>query len=275
MAFQTTYSQDASAYLAGMRASGANSQIDAFVCEGTPVVGLLVQRGTDPERQVKPLAELALDVDSIVDASPGIASASTAQTITAASADGVIGGGRIVPAQQLTATLSSHTDWDATESVFTYEDVNGKVVTESVLIPNGGAATIKTKGAASRFISWYIPAQTSTGGTATIGTDPVNPELSLADFPGIAMLETGRHPYDSSNQFTDKDPINVGRIGDFAVVVEDTVVAGDHVYVRTTASGADVRGQFGGERSTSFGLLIGARYVKGASTDGIAVVRLG
>lgn len=276
MAYQTSYSLDPAIAYAGMPADSTGGVTDSFVAENDVVVGLLCQRGTDKARQVAAMTSVALDVDSIVDATPGIASANTEQTITSASADGVIGAGLIIPAQQLTATLSSHADWDATTSIFTYENAAGEIVRENVLIPNGGAATITTLGAARRFISWYIPAQTGAGGTATIGTAPTAPVLSLRDFPGIAMYDASRAPYNSSNEYEDNEPVPVrGRGTRTYVTVEDAVSAGDPVYVRTTTSGADVAGQFGGEKATNFGVLLGARYVTGASTDGLAIVELG
>jgi hypothetical protein len=275
MAYQTTFSNDPAIAIAGMPADSTPRVTESFVAEGAPVVGLLCQRGTDRERQVIPMTSAVADVDSIVDATPGIASAATEQTITSASADGVIGAGLIIPAQQLTATLNNHADWDATSSIFTYEDVDGKIVRETVLIPNGGNQTITTLGAARRFISWYIPAQTGTNGTATIGTAPTAPVLSLRDFPGVAMFDASRMPYTTGNAYTDKDECPVIAKGRAYVTVEDAVTAGDPVYVRTTTSGADVAGQFGGEKASNFGALAGARYVTSASTDGLAIVELG
>ncbi len=271
MGFQTTYDLDPAALLPGMVASSAPCTRRGRICEGTPVVGLLVQNGTLPDMQVKPIAALAADVDSIL--ASGGASAASAQLIEVASANGVIGGGRIVPAQQITITLSSHANWDVGEAKIAYEDVDGKLVTEKVIMPDAGNVTITTLGAASRFVSAYIPVQGGTAGTFTIGTAPTACELSLADFPGIALRDSARRPY-TNDAYDDKDPVNIGTQGDFAVTVEDAVVAGDHVYVRVVASGADVRGQFGGERSSSFARLVGARYIKGAAIDAVAVVGL-
>jgi hypothetical protein len=248
---------------------------ESFVAEGAPVVGLLCQRGTNKARQVIPMTSVAADVDSIVDATPGITSAATAQTVTSASADGVIGAGLIIPAQQLTLTLSNHADWDATTALFRYENAAGEVVTEDVAIPNGGNSTITTIGAARRFLSVTIPAQSGVGGTATLGTAPTSPEFSLRDFPGVAMFDASRMPYTTGNAYTDKDECPVIAKGRAYVTVEDAVTAGDPVYVRAVTSGADVAGQFGGERATNFGLLLGARYVTSAITDGLAIVELG
>lgn len=273
MAYQTSYSLDPAIAVAGQIAdSSVPNRVDSFVAEGTPTPGNLVQRGTDKERQVIPVTSLAADVDAIV--ASGGASAATAQTIQTTALNGVVGQGLIIPAQQVTMTLNNHADWDATTAVVKYENAMGEVVEEEVSIPNGGNTTISTVGAARRVLSIYIPAQTGTNGTFTVGTTPTSPVFTLRNFPGVAVYDSGRHPY-TSGLFTDKDPCPVLSKGRIYVTVEDAVTAGDPVYVRAVTSGADIAGQFGGERATNFGLLLGAHYVTSASQDGLAIVELG
>lgn len=272
MAYQNTFSTDPAIAYAGMPADSSGGVTDSFLAEGAVVVGLLCQRGTDKARQVAPVTSLTASATAIL--ASGGASAATAQTVT--SFNGATGTGLIIPAQQLSMVLSNSADWDATTAVFKFENAMGEIVEEEVAIPNNGNTTIKTIGAARRIISLYIPAQTGTGGTYTVGTSPDAPVLTLRDFPGIAMYDASREPYTTSNQYTSGDPCPVrGRGTRTYVVVEDAVNAGDPVYVRTTTSGADVAGQFGGEKAANFGVLIGARYVTGASTDGLAIVELG
>lgn len=273
MAYQTTYSLDPAIAVAGQIAdSSVPCRVDSFVAEGTPTPGNLVQRGTNKERQVIPMTSLTAAATAI--AASGIASAATAQTISGASFNGSVGQGLIIPAQQVTMTLNSHADWDATTAVFVYEDVNGVIQQEDVLIPNGGNTTISTIGAARRLLSVYIPAQTGTNGTATIGTIPTSPDISLRDFPGVALYDSGRQPY-TSGLYTDKDPCPVLSKGRIYVTVEDAVTAGDPVYVRTTTASTDIAGQFGGEKAANFGRLIGAFYVTSAGQDELAIVELG
>lgn len=254
-----------------MIADGALMQ-DVLSCaaEGTVALGCAVLKGTNP-RQGKPVAAVALDVDSIL--ATGGASAAAAQTVIASAFDGVIGAARIVPAQQITATLNSHADWDATTATFYGEDADGNQLVEDVLIPNGGNATITTKAAFGRLVSVYIPAQTGTNGTFTIGTNPAQAEFSRADILGISVWQSAHEPY-TSDSYVDNDEMPVMRRGRCYVVTEDAVVNGDPVYVRIVVSGADACGQLGGERSASFALLRGARFRSTAAIDGVAVVEL-
>lgn len=256
-----------------MIADGALMQdVISTAAEGTVALGCAVLKGTNP-RQGKPVAAVAAAATSILDASPGGASAASAQTITSASFDGTIGAARIVPAQQVTMVLNSHADWDATTATFYGEDADGNQLVEDVLIPNGGNTTIATKAAFGRLVSVYIPAQTGTNGTFTIGTTPTQAEFSRADILGVSIWQSAHEPY-TSDSYVDNDEMPVLRKGRVYVVTEDAVVNGDPVYVRIVVSGADACGQFGGERSASFALLRGARFRTTAAIDGVAVVEL-
>lgn len=273
MSAQTTYSLVNAIGRAGMIADGAIMQdVISTAAEGTVALGCAVLKGTNP-RQGAPVAAVALDVDSILDATPGGASAATAQTLSGATFDGVIGQGRIVPAQQITMTLNSHADWDATVATIRGEDCDGNILVEDVLIPNGGNATITTIGAFGRVTSVYIPAQTGTNGTFTIGTAPTKAEFSRRDILGLSVWQSAHEPY-TSDSYVDNDEMPVLRKGCCYVVVEDAVANGDNVYVRIVTSGADAPGQLGGEPSASFALLRDAFYRSTAAIDGVAVVEL-
>jgi hypothetical protein len=260
----------------GLAGTFANSRLQkhvgSYVSEGAVVAALLCQRGTVRDKQVKPIAAIAADVDSII--ASGLASTSGIQTLTAASFNGVFGAGRIVPAQSLEFVFSSHADWDATTAVVTGEDAQGNVITESFAIPNGGNATVVGLKAFGRVTQIVIPAQTAGGGTATVGTGATAVELTLKDFPGIAMLDLSREPLSSANAYADKDPVPVMEEGDVLVVTEAATVAGDDVYVRITESGADLRGQFSSAPGTGFARLHDVSFVSTASADGLAVLRL-
>lgn len=271
MAYQTTFGTDPAIAYAGSPADSTPRVTESFVAEGAPVVGLLCQRGTDKARQVKPVVSLTAAATAL--SASGLTSSASAQTIT--TFNGATGTGVISPAQQITLTLNNHADWDPTTAFVTYENAAGEVVTEPLQIPNSGNTTLSTVGAARRIVQIYLPAQTGTNGTFTVGTIPTSPVFSTRDFPGVAMYDASRMPYTTGNAYTDDDDVPVIAKGRVYVTVEDAVTAGDPVYVRAVTSGADVAGQFGGERAANFGLLLGARYVTSASTDGLAVVELG
>lgn len=91
------------------------------------------------------------------------------QTLTGASLDGLIGTDAMVPPRRLSMTFDAHTDWDATTAVITGTDQDGAVITENFAIPNGGAATVDGALYFASVTSVVIPAQTSTGGTFTVG----------------------------------------------------------------------------------------------------------
>jgi hypothetical protein len=106
-----------------------------------------------------------VDVDAII---TNIASAATPQTLSGASLNGVIGDAAVNPSAKLNLVLSSHADWDATTAVVTGKR-NGVTITENFAIPNGGNATVAGTKVFDDVTSILIPAQSGTGGTATLG----------------------------------------------------------------------------------------------------------
>lgn len=69
----------------------------------------------------------------------------------------------------VTLALSSHADWDATVATVTGLDAAGDIFRENLLIPNGGNTTVTGVRHFASVTSRYIPAQSGTGGTATLG----------------------------------------------------------------------------------------------------------
>jgi hypothetical protein len=234
--------------------------------------GLILQR--DGEKSIKPIAALpAADDDSIV-ATP-IASAATAQVITPASFDGVIGEAEIVPAQRLMFTLNNHGDWDDTVMKVVYKDAGDREIVEDVVIPNGGNTILYTAGVASKLIRIELPAQTGTNGTMDIGTDPTYYELSRNSFPGPAVYDPAKESYAATTEVAQYQDVAVLERGEFAAVVEAAVTAGDPVYVRMVESGTDMRGQVRGTFAANFTLLPGARFkTTQATVNGLAIVEL-
>ena len=107
------------------------------------------------------------DVDAII---ATIASSLSIQTLTGATLDGAIGDDVMTAPRFITLILDSHADWDLTTAVLTGIDGNGVVITENLAIPNGGATTVTSTKKYLRVTSLVIPAQSGTGGTATVGT---------------------------------------------------------------------------------------------------------
>lgn len=273
MTFQTSYGLVPAIGRGGMVADGATMQdVISTVAEGAVALGCAVLKGT-AARQGKPIAAVAASTTSILDASPGGATSASAQTVSGAAFDGTIGQGRIVPAQQITLTASSHANWDASVITFYGEDCDGREISEDVLMPDAGAVTIKTKQAFGKLLSVYIPVQGGTAGTFTIGTSPDAAEFSRRDVLGMSIWQSAHEPY-TADGYLDKEEMPVLRKGRGYVVVEDAVANGDAVYVRIVVSGADACGQFGGERSASFALLRGAVFRSTAAIDGVAVMEL-
>lgn len=106
------------------------------------------------------------DVDAIV---TNIGSTAGVQNLAGASLNGVIGAAEMDPPRSLQLVLSSHADWDATTAVVTGTNAAGVVITENFAIPNGGNATVTGTKRFATVTNVMIPAQTGTGGTATLG----------------------------------------------------------------------------------------------------------
>lgn len=276
MTFQTSYSTDNAVGRAGMLADFSEPHNrDTGIASAAIGVGLAVLKGATG-RQVSPISDVTADVDTIV--ASGGATAATAQTIQTTALNGAIGQGRIVPAQQISLVLSSHADWNATVATVYGEDADGATIAENVLIPDAGNQTVKTKAAFGRVTAVYLPAQGGTGGTFTVGTSPDAAEYSRADLRGVAEWQAAHMPYDTTTftdgQYDANEDLPVITRGRVWVKVEDAVAKGDRAYVRIVASGSDLPGQFGGERSASFALVRGAHYTTAAAIDGLSAVQL-
>ena len=99
------------------------------------------------------------------------------------------------------------------------------------------------------------------------------PVLARSSFPGIAHYAHNQTPGSTDAEYADEDSLNVVTGGDIQVAVEAAVKKHDPVYVRTVASGSDVRGQLRGPGGGSnFARLAGARFDKAGTA--ISVVHL-
>lgn len=110
------------------------------------------------------------DVDAIV--ATGASSASE-QTLTGSTLDGASSNNSLTVPRFITFTFNSHANWDATTAILSGVDGNGVTVQENIAIPDGGNATVTSTGRYLRVTSVYIPAQSGTSGTFTVGTRAV------------------------------------------------------------------------------------------------------
>ncbi len=242
---QTTYSSTPAVAYPGMAAdSGVNDNLSAVVEESGGIKpGLLVVRGVGGDRTARLPPAVVADADSI---KTNIGSTAGVQSFTTSDFNGVIGAGLISPPAKIDLVLSSHADWDATNATLVYEDEHGVRQTETLAIPNGGNATVTSSGYASRVISLSIPAQSSTGGTATLGTSATR-TLGGGDVLGVSLhsqkgLVT---PGQTDNEkYEDDDVMPYTRNGRIYVTVENAFAAGDRPLVRCIATGAEQLGAF-------------------------------
>ena len=249
-----------------------------FGCFRVPVYGSPGPRREDSGSVYQnPVPAAAADADAII---ATIASATSEQTLLAANADGVQGANDMFPARQLTLTLSTSADWDATNATLTYVDQDGFTQSETLAIPNGGNATVTAVGTAKRFVSLVIPAQSGTGGTADLGVAVLDASITLSDFEGIVGFDASQEPFDTSDsnprEYGDGDVVPVIRKGAVWVKSENAVSAGDAVFVRiTSGAGGSQLGAFRNDADTASAVQVAnARWGRDSVADGVNSVEL-
>jgi hypothetical protein len=276
---QTTYEDAPPIAVEGMRADmGLEHRVESYLAEGDLLFGTLVQAGTDPDKQVKPLTDIpAADVDSIV--STPVAMSGAAETfVSGADLDGVIGAKAINPAQRVTIALNPHADWLATTGEIFYEDVEGEPQVEEFDIPAGGNVTRQTLRPCRRVDLIHVPQQAGANATLTAGTAGTAGGYSLLsprDCPGVVFYDPATEPASSTTDVADEQDVNVLVQGTIYVKVEAAVIKGDGAWVRTTEALPDKRGQFRGSYAVGFTRLAGASFKTSAAADGLAVLELG
>jgi len=253
--------------------------VESAVAEAAVKYGLLVRRGTTAP-QVAPLAALgAADPDAFTGLGTPVASAALAQTILPVSFVGVIGAGRVTSyAGRITFTLNASADWDDTFMEVYYETPSGSEEVETVQIPNGGNAVVSTVGVATMLRKLVIDAQSGAGGTMDVGIDYTMPNVGLCEknMLGVALVSHSVESFAAATEVPVNGQVNVLRRGAVWVVTETAVTAGDPVYVRVVAAGADVRGQFAGDPdSTNYVRLAGAHFLAAAGVDGLVPMWVG
>jgi hypothetical protein len=172
-----------------------------------------------------------------------ITSSTGVQSFTGASLNGAVGGTVMYPERKVSLILSNHADWDATTAVLSGE-LNGVAKTENLTIPNGGNSTVTSTGYFDKVTGLSIPAQSGTGGTATLGVAILDSSVTIADFEGFAVWDPTLIPntipsQDQTAEYHDKDTLSVMLKGAFWGVAETPASAlykGD-VYVRVAGTG--------------------------------------
>jgi hypothetical protein len=218
---------------------------------------------------------VAVDVDAIVAA---FTTSAALQTLSGAGLTGAVGGAQMWPGRLLTATLSSHADWNATTMTITgINEATGRRETEDVAIPDGGNATITSTKYWSSIESIAIPAQAGTGGTATFGIAAVG-SLTINHFAGVAARQhikttlatadlyrlAGSPTTSTTAAYIDNEPVPCVEDGDIEVFTEEATTETEPVYVRVASgSGGSVLGAFRNDSDSSTCVLVqGARFLK-------------
>lgn len=253
---------------AGMVADVAPRRIDTVIVESAIAAGLAVVHGSTTRTEGAPPSAPVADVDAIV--ATGGASAATAQTVQTTALNGVVGQGLISPPKNITLTLSSSSDWDATTAVLLGEDEDGRVIEEDFVIPNNGNATVTGNKIFSKVTSLTIPAQTGTGGTFTLGTGA---KLGAIDsiMHGVSVYDASREP----GVYAADYPMPVIRQGVVYVDSETAVNPSLPVLVRFVAGGNEALGAFRATAdSNDLGRLRNARWLDITSGQGIARLAL-
>lgn len=95
-------------------------------------------------------------------------------------------------------------------------------------------------------------------------------------FQGVSLLPAREQSLAGVVEYADTEAVNVVIKGRMWVKVEEAVTPASNVYVRHTASGANVPGGFRASADTdkAFQVTSGARYLTSASAGGLAVLEL-
>jgi hypothetical protein len=256
-AVQTSYSLANAAGLPGQIARhNPGDYVRTFIASATLTPGRIYFQGraiSGAAGEAGPLAAATADVDAIV---ATLASTAGIQTLTTTALDGVVGDDEMFPPRNVTLTLSASADWDATTAVVTGLDASGATVTENLTIPNGGAATVTGAVLFKSIVSLVVPAQSGTGGTATMGFGSL---LGSIDHivAGLCQHDATR----TSLTYADGEMVPMCRVGERFVTSETAVTEGAPVWVRLVAGGGENLGDVRATPdSNDCALLKGARF---------------
>ncbi len=265
MAIQSSVTTQAQLAVAGQMDSPCSLSV-ARIPAATLTAGL-VACFTSGADTVRHLEATSADPDAFATASV-IGSTAANQTIAAASFDGVVASSIMRQARNVTLTLSSSTDWDATTAIVYGLDEDGAPTSENLTIPNNGNATVSGLKLFSAVTSLYIPAQTGTGGTATLGFGGVLGPLD-GSVAGIVPFDVSR----TSLTYATTEAAPLVRKGRVWVSSETAAYQGREVYVRMVAGGGE---SLGANRATpdanDCAILRGARFASTTTAAGLVLV---
>jgi hypothetical protein len=278
---QTTYlSTPLAGHPGQISDTGRNRDVVSFFCTQSggikPGRAVVVPAASefghsDPPRGIYPAAAAA-DPDAIV--ASGVTSTAGTQTIEDEALNGAVGGGVLDVPAPVTFTFGTSTDWDATTGVLTAILPDGTSATEDIAIPNGGNAVVTSTRAYRQFVSFFIPAQTGTGGSLLIGYAQAGAALDARQFLGVAHLDSATEVASDGLPVIaeDRDGAAV-REGRVYVETDQAVTARAPVYVRTAGT-ASLVGVFRADSdSGNAALLPGAMFLR-SSASGLAEVQL-
>ena len=271
---QLTYSQTPDAYAEGDLADSGPHDIVSTIAETDTTIepGLVVVRGTDPDRQAQLPESTGADADAIHD---GTATVALGQTIT--SFNGTIGNDLLAVPLLPVLTIASHADIAAGNWVLTYEDPDGVLRTLTVATTTDTGATGTGTYAMRRAISLVQPATDGTGGTFTVGT-AAGGALGGETIGVAVRTHKARRDGASANceDYEDESRMPVCRAGRIAVKPENAYRAGDRVFVRVTAGASERLGAIRVGDSDSGDCLewAGARMVSSGAGGTIGVMQV-
>lgn len=264
---QNTYDSAPGTGYAGQLADSGRHDVKTVLAAVAIAAGLLVVRGATPELGYLPTTPDAASATAFVTAG---ASAATVQTVSGASLDGAVGQGQMNPPRNVVLVLSSHADWDLTVATVTGLDAEGNVLTEDFHVPNAGNVTLTGAKLFSKVTSLYVPAQSGTGGTYTMGTGLLLGALTGGGYHGVALYDATHTP----DPYAISTPVPCVHRGRIRVVSETSYTDGGSVYVRFAVSGSQVAGQFrASPDGNTCALVKGARFWRSGSA-GVAVIEL-
>ena len=265
---QTSYPTTRALGYAGGLADSGPHDTKSVIAAVAIAAGLVVVKGATPAKGYLPATPDTADVDAIV--ATGGASAASAQTLSGAALDGVVGVTAMFPPRPITLVLSSHADWNLTVAKIVGTDFRGDVIAEDVVIPDAGNVTVTTALAFRTVTSIYIPAQGGTGGTFTAGFGaPLGP-INGAVVHGVALYDATREPEAYPVGYV----VPCARKGRIFVTSETSYSDGDPVFVRFIATGDEVAGQVRNVAdSNDCARLEGARFWRTGSA-GVAAINL-
>lgn len=269
MPVQTTYSYVSSSLIAGQLADNGHREVNSVIAEAAIAAGIVGIRGGTTRTEVRPpTSPDAADPDAFATAAV-IISAATAQTVAAASFDGVVATGELFPPRNVTLTLSSHANWDLTTARVYGTDEDGRAIFEDLVIPDAGGVTVTGVLHFRTVTALYIPAQGGTAGTATLGFGSLLGPIDHG-VHGVAVYDASREPEAYPIDYV-VPCLTKGRI---AVNCETSYTDGNPVFVRFIATGDEVAGQVRASADANdCAFLKRARFV-GSGSAGVAVIDL-